>query len=178
MRFHTKLKRLFILILLCSLQANGQNAPEKKKLKPAEAVVRELYKLVTFNAGQTPDWQLVKSLFIDDAVIVLRTSRTGHSVFSREAFVHDFQDFILRARVDTTGFTEAIIPIKTFETGDIAQSFVVYEASIPGRNRAPQRGLDEFHLIRQDSTWRIVSIINEIPTQARPLPEGFTKLFE
>ncbi len=77
-----------------------------------EDVVREVYTLVSFEAGERPDWEKVKSLFIDDAVIVLRSSRTEHSIFSREGFVEDFNNFIDNSGVDKTGFLEKIIDIK------------------------------------------------------------------
>jgi hypothetical protein len=34
-----------------------------------------------------------------------------------------------------------------------------------------QTGLDSMHLIKVEGEWQIISIINEIPTPDRPLPE-------
>jgi len=61
--------------------------------------------------------------------------------------------------------------MKPMVFGDIATVLVLYEASIPGRNSPPQQGVDSFSLIKKDGGWRIVSIINEIPTPNRPIPE-------
>ncbi len=141
----------------------------------AEDVVREVYTLVSFEAGERPDWEKVKSLFIDDAVIVLRSSRTEHSIFSREGFVEDFNNFIDNSGVDKTGFLEKIIDIKPVTIGNIAYCTVIYEASIPGQQRPPQRGVDVFQLINKDGQWLIVSIINEIPNADRPIPDEFIK---
>ena len=60
--------------------------------------------LVTFEAGHQPDWEKVRSLFIQEAVIVLRTSRDSITRFSVEGFVNDFIRLIERAKVVETGF--------------------------------------------------------------------------
>ena len=164
----------FLSFCICTL-LNVQSTPGEDQLKTAEQVVTEIYNLVSFKAGETPDWEKVKSLFIDDAVVVLRTSFTQHSIFSREGFIDDFKNFIVKFRADTTGFTEKIVNIKTTVIGDIAHCFVVYDASIPTRKRPPQRGVDSFQLIKKDGNWRIVSIVNEIPTPNRPMPEDLLK---
>jgi len=136
----------------------------------AEGVVRELYDLVTFPAGETPDWERGRSLFLPEAVVVLRTSRTGNTVFSVEGWIQDFMTFIERANVTATGFVERIVRTQTTEFGDIAQVWVLYEAEIPGSGRPAQQGVDSFHLVRRDGQWLIASIVNEIPTPDRPVP--------
>lgn len=137
----------------------------------AESVVDELYALVTFDPGTTPDWDRVRALFIDEAVIVLRTSRTETSVFSVDGFVGDFVSFIDRVNAKETGFVERIIRTKSLVFGDIAHILVLYEAQIPGSERGPQQGVDSFQLVRKNGRWRIASVVNDIPTPDRPIPE-------
>ena len=137
-----------------------------------EAAIRSLYDLVTFPAGTSPDWEAVRNLFIPEAVIVLRSSRTAQSVFSVDGFVQDFVNFIERAEVIKTGFEEKIVSVRLTEFGDIAHAFVIYEARIPGKMPRPQTGVDSFQLIRQDGVWKIASIINELPGPDRPVPEA------
>ena len=50
----------------------------------------------------------------------------------------------------TTGFVETVVSVKTLEYGNIAHSYVVYEASILGSDRPPQRGLDSWHLMKKE----------------------------
>jgi hypothetical protein len=137
----------------------------------AEAVVRELYDLVTFPAGATPDWDRARTLFLPEGVVVLRTSRTETAVFSVEGWIQDFVTFIERANVTATGFVERIVRTHAVEFGDIAHVWVLYEAEIPGVGRTPQQGVDSFQLARRAGTWLIASILNEIPTPDRPVPE-------
>jgi hypothetical protein len=72
----------------------AQDGPPASGPGSAEAVVRELYDLVTFPAGATPDWDRGRSLFLPEGVVVLRTTRTATTVFSVEGWVQDFVDFI------------------------------------------------------------------------------------
>jgi len=148
----------------------GQDTPAEVD-GTAVAVVYELYDMVTFPAGTTPDWDDFRGLFLPGAVVVLRSSRTASSVFDLEGFIGDWLRFIEGSNIEETGFTERII--RTHETvfGDIAHVWVLYEAEIPGWGRPPQQGVDSFQLVRRPDGWRIASITNEIPTPERPIPD-------
>jgi hypothetical protein len=161
---------LIIFMLFLSQMTMAQQAGQERYLQEADSLVRKLYDLVTFEAGQSPDWEIVKSLFIKEAVIVLRTSRDSTTLFSVDGFVDDFKNFIARAKVEETGFAERIVRLKPMVFGDMAQVLVLYEASIPGSSRGPQQGVDNFLLIRKENRWWIVAITNEIPTPDNPLP--------
>lgn len=159
--------------LMCAvLLAQDRDSGAKNPLRTAHRVVSELYRLVTFKAGTSPDWDKVKSLFLEQAVVVLRTGRDKLSVFSVEGFVEDFVRFTERADVKEKGFTERIVRTKSTVYGDIAHILVLYEASIPGSARPPQRGVDSFQLIQKNGRWWIVSITNELVTADRPVPPG------
>jgi len=160
-----------ICVLVVFFSISPESLANDQPYAAPEDVVKLLYNLVTFDAGSTPDWDQVKSLFIDKGVVVLRTSRTDTTVFSVQGFVDDFVNFIERAQVIKTGFKEEIKRMKPMIFGDIATVLVLYEASIPGRKRPPQQGVDSFSLIKKDGRWWIVSIINEIPTPSRPIPQ-------
>jgi hypothetical protein len=144
--------------------------PASARSQTADAVVRELYDLVTFEAGTTPDWDRVRSLFLDEAVIVLRTSRTASEVMSLDGFIGDWLEFIERANVSETGFEEKIIRTVPLEFKDIAHVLVLYEAHIPGSPRPPQQGVDSFSLVRRDGAWLIAAVLNDIPDPQHPVP--------
>ncbi|KPK05166.1 MAG: hypothetical protein AMS20_07220 [Gemmatimonas sp. SG8_28] len=144
--------------------------PASARSQTADAVVRELYDLVTFEAGTTPDWDRVRSLFLDEAVIVLRTSRTANEVMSLDGFIGDWLEFIERANVSETGFEEKILRTVPLEFKDIAHVLVLYEAHIPGSPRPPQQGVDSFSLVRRDGAWLIAAVLNDIPDPQHPVP--------
>lgn len=168
-----KKKAVLMVTLLClCLTAAAQGTGNETTLNTAGGVVKALYKLVTFKAGTTPDWEKVKSLFIKEAVIVLRTSRQDNTVFSVDGFVADFVSFIDRAKVKQTGFTEKIVRMKTMVFKDIAHILVLYEAVVPGTAMPPQKGVDSIQLIKKKGRWWIAAITNEIPTPEHPVPEA------
>ena len=165
---------VFLSAFLC-LSVQAQTSSEENPLSTAEGVVAELYQLVTFEAGSTPDWEKVRSLFIDEAVIVLRTSWENITIFSVQGFIDDFVNFIERFKVEKTGFVEEIKRTKSMVFGDMAHILVLYEASIPGSERPPQQGVDSFSLIKKDGRWWIAAITNELPTPDNPLPAELRK---
>jgi len=141
----------------------------------AEDVVKALYRRVSFEAGKNVDWDQVKAMFIPEAVIVLRTSRTAMTVFDRDGFVGDFVRFITEAKLEDRAFEETILAIKTQETGEVARATVHYAARIPSDGRPAQQGIDVFLLMKKDGAWRIVSIVNEIVRPGVPVPEELRK---
>ena len=160
----------YMLIVILLFTSSLGEASEGNFLESPEGVVNELYQLVTFESGHTPDWNQVKSLFIDQAVVVLRTSRENTTIFSVQGFVDDFVNFIEKYNAKQTGFKEEIKRMKSKIFEDMAHIFVLYEASIPGSKRPPQQGLDSFLLIKKEGRWWIVAITNEIPKPDSPIP--------
>ena len=159
----------FAVPFVCAALA-AQEPPASTPFATPEAVVTELYDLVTFDAGSTPDWDRVRALFLDEAVVVLRTTRTQTTVFTVEGFVADFVQFIERANVVQTGFSEKIVRMKPWAFKDMAHVLVLYEASIPGSGRPAQQGIDSFSVIRRDGRWWIAAVTNDIPDSANPVP--------
>lgn len=119
---------------------------------PVGDVVAGLYTLVSATGGTMPDWDKVRALFLKEAVIVLRTSRTTLTPFSLE------------------GFIKKVVRMKVWEFGDMAHVLVLYEAMITGFPMAPQQGIDSWLLVRRDGRWLIAAATNELVTAARPIP--------
>lgn len=156
-------------LAVLALVVGPATAAAQAREPSAENLVRYLYDLVTFGAGETPDLEAIRGTFIPEAVIVLRTSRTASTVMSVDDFIADWERFLDEARVVETGFKEEVTALVPTVFGDIAHVLVLYESSIPGRLE-PREGVDSFHLVRKDSRWWIAGVLNEIPTPERPVP--------
>ena len=63
-----------------------------------EDVVAEIYELVSFGAGDTPDWDEVRSLFIPEAVIVLRTLVVTGVVLVMAGYLYGSHPFLTSER--------------------------------------------------------------------------------
>ena len=159
------MKTVSLLLILCSVSLSAKVSANSPK-----DLIEDLYASVSFVPGKLPDWKAVEAMFLENAIITLRTSRDNVSVFSVEAWVQDFKDFIIARKLETIGFNENIVGLTVFEYGDIAHALVVYEPRIPGITSSRQ-GIDSINLIRQNGEWKIVSILNELPTADRPIPD-------
>lgn len=159
-----------LALLLVTAPVAAQNPPPAPGLDTAEGVVRELYRLVCVEPGQSTDWEQVRALFIPEAVIVLRVSKDAMSTFSVQGWIDDFIAFNERARVVERGFTEKIVRLDATVFRDIANILVLYEAAITDSPRPPTRGVDSIDLVRTDGRWRIASIVNDLPTDQHPVP--------
>jgi hypothetical protein len=110
---------------------------------------------------------------VEEAVIVLRTSRDATSLFTVEEFIQDFKTFYQSPRLGELGFKEEVLKLESQVYHDMAFVAVLYAASILDSERPPQKGIDFWLLIRKDKAWRVVSITNEIVPPNGKLPEIF-----
>ncbi|MFH1942592.1 MAG: hypothetical protein ABIL68_10870 [bacterium] len=162
---------VFLAVILClTFQSLAQTTTDDP-LKTAEGLIKEIYNAVSLRPGVTLDWERVKSFFIKEAVVVIRTSRIATSVFSVEGFVQDFINFYANYPGANKGFTETILNMKSVVFGDMASILVLYEAHITGSPRPPEKGVDSWLLIQKDDRWWITAVTNEIVSPERPVPK-------
>ena len=166
---------MFVCATLILLTAGlGSAIAQEEKpdpyVKDPETLVRHLYDQVTFPAGKTPDWNYVRTLFLKEATVVMRTGRDRTDTFSLDGWILDFVNFINDRNVKKTGFEEKVVKTDSMVFGDIAHVLVLYTSYLPGVTKTPREGVDSFHLVKKDGRWWIVSILNEIPTKERPKP--------
>ncbi len=140
--------------------------------RSVEEVVRDVYALVSWTDGNTPDWEVVREVFIPEAIVVLRYP-PDLKVMSVDGFLLDWLRFQNQLEeTGVSGFLEAVTSATVTEFGDIAHVHVVYESSIPGTGRPARPGVDLWSLIRTDGQWKVVSVVNELPRDDLPVP-GF-----
>ena len=161
---------VWALMLICAF-AKGQDQPSSEE--QARAMIRQIYKEVSSDGTVLPDWDSIRSFFVDEAVIVLRTSREGNTQFTLEEFIQDFKDFYQNPALDNTGFREEVLQLKSHVYHDIAFIAVVYEARILNADRPPQKGIDFWLLARKEDSWKVVAVSNEIIRPGEDLPPPF-----
>lgn len=96
-------------VIFCFNICVAQTPSQTTDNKSPDDIVTRLYELVTFDSTATPNGDQVKSLFIDEAVIVLRTTRDSMSVLDKHEFVELFIRDSKKYHFDKTGFQEKII---------------------------------------------------------------------
>ena len=127
--------------LLLPLQITAQPETNPAEENP-EIMVRQIYREVSSDGEIMPDWDRVRSFFVEEALIVLRTSREGSTQFTLEEFIQDFNSFYQNPVLENSGFREEVLHVKSHVYHDIAFIGVVYEAKILNSERPPQKGTD------------------------------------
>lgn len=139
----------------------------------AERMIRQVYEDVSSDGSVLPDWDRIRSYFVDEAIVVLRTYRDGNTQFTLEEFIQDFKTFYQRPDLDDSGFREEVLQLKANVYHDIAFIAVIYEARILNSDRPPTKGIDFWLLANREGTWKVVSVVNEILRPGESLPPPF-----
>lgn len=159
-----------VVSMTLAAPAMAQTDEPADDLRSVEQVVRDVYDLVSWTDGNTPDWEVVREVFIRDAIVVLRYP-PDLKVMSVDGFLLDWLRFENQlAAAGVSGFQETVTSAETTEFGDVAHVSVVYESSIPGTARPARPGVDLWSLIRVDGRWKVVSVVNELPRDDLPVP--------
>jgi len=156
--------------MLASAQA-GQILVEEE----AVAMIKQIYTEVSGQSDEQVDWDKVSSFFVEDAVIILQTSREECTQMTLEEFIQDFKDFYSSPAVGESGFKEEVLKVKSRMYKDMAFIGVVYEASILDSERPPQKGIDFWLLQRMEPGWKIIAVTNQILLPGEEIPPMFDK---
>lgn len=157
------------LLLTTATKAQTQSASSEE----ASKMVRQIYKEVSSDGSALPDWDRIRSYFVDEAIVVLRTSQEANTQFTLEEFIQDFKDFYQRPGLKESGFKEEVLQLKANVYHDIAFIAVIYEARILNSDRPPSKGVDFWLLARRGGSWKIISVVNEILRPGEALPPPF-----
>ena len=172
MRSFIILTGMLCCFLLTSRPLMGQTSEDPASEEAVNTVI-QIYKTVSGDSKMAVDWEKVRSFFIDEAIIVLKTSPDGSTRFSVEEFIQDFKDFYDNPAVSESGFKEEVLGINAQVYGNAAAIGVLYEASVLNSERSPQKGIDFWLLSRQENSWKVLGVSNEIIAPGEPIPEIF-----
>ena len=159
-----------LIAVALAVPAQAQTDETADDLRSVEQVVRDVYDLVSWTDGNTPDWEVMREVFIPEAIVVLRYP-PDLKVMSVDGFLLDWLRFENQlAGAGVRGFQETVTSAMTTEFGDVAHVQVVYETSIPDTGRPARPGVDLWSLIRMEGRWKVVSVVNELPRDDLPVP--------
>ena len=147
------MKKILCILLLSTMFCTAKS---QKVFDDPELLVNALYQEVTFAPGESPNWDFAKSMFLDEAVVVLRYGPNNMTVFDVQGWVDDFVTFIREDGVSKTGFDEKILGMHSYIYGDIASINVLFESHIPGTDRRNQ-GVD---ISAHKEKWKMADRIN------------------
>ena len=166
------MKAALILAVLLPLNLIAQLNAQAKNEDP-ESMIKQIYVEVSSEEEQEVDWDKVRSFFVEEALIVLQTSRDESSQFTLEEFIQDFKDFYDSPAAKGSGFMEEVLKLRSQVYADMAFIAVVYEASILNSDRPPQKGIDFWLLQKKEDSWKVVAVTNQIIPPGEEIPAMF-----
>jgi hypothetical protein len=179
------------LLLLAALVASGCRAAEgpqpergsdaladvratEVRATEVRATLEELYAAFCFDAGEEPDWEAQRRIYLEGATFVppVRpgSARAGDDV---EGFLADFRAFAASEPYRSTGFHERIVAARIDVFGGVAHAFVTFEGFLPGEDAAETRGLDSIQLVHDGRRWRLASFATQYEGDGLELPPRF-----
>ena len=168
-----KTKALVITCFCLVLHMAGFGQQLQTPEEEAIAMVTQIYSEVSGTGEESVNWDKIRSFFVEEAVVVLRSSREATSQFTVEEFIQDFKTFYQTPRLGESGFKEEVLQLEAEVYYDMAFVAVVYAASILDSDRPAQKGIDFWLLIRKNNAWKVVSVTNETVPADGKLPTIF-----
>jgi len=123
------MKTILILAVLLPLQIQAQIEVPASPEDP-ESMIKQIYTVVSSEGDKEVDWDEVRSFFVEEAIVVLQTSRDGSTQFTLEEFIQDFKNFYASPAAKGSGFKETVLRTRSHVYADMAYVGVVYEAQI------------------------------------------------
>ncbi len=168
------------IIFLCSfcclfVPSAGFGQQAQSHEEEAIAMISRIYDDVSGTGEDAVDWERIRSYFVDEAIVVLRTSREATSQFTVDEFIQDFRNFYRSPRLGDAGFKEEVLQLEAEVYYDMAFVAVLYASTILDSEGPPQQGIDFWLLTRKEDTWKVVSVTNEFVRPGEALPGIFEK---
>lgn len=172
--------KFFFLPLIFCLGFNNlifsrtDSIPAKPRdVESIDAIIKALYDVISGPAGEVRNWDRMRSLFLQEAMMVptgyKRNDTAFYKVINPETYIS-----VIGPGLISAGFFETEISHKTEQYGNIAQVFSTYESRNKKEDVKPfMRGINSIQLWYSGSRWYIVSIIWLGETPSNPLPSKY-----
>ncbi len=166
------MKAAYILAVILPLNFLAQLNAQTKNEDP-ESMIKQIYTEVSSEGNKEVDWDKVRSFFVEEAIVVLQTSRDESTRFTLEEFIRDFKEFYASPAAMGSGFKEKVLKTRSHVYADMAYIGVVYEAQILNSDRPAQKGIDYWLLQRMEKGWKVIAVTNQIIPPGQEIPAMF-----
>lgn len=171
-RLWTRLLPLTLAAAACAPRTPPGFAPSPSSA--IDTTLALLYQSFSFEKGQEPQWNVMRSLFLDGASFVDPISDSARpKAIGVEAFIANFREAVLHAPAFREGLQERIVAARVDRFGHIAHAYVTFEGLVPGERRVQTRGVDSIQLVLSDSRWMVASFTTQYEKKDLPLPSRF-----
>lgn len=171
---------LILLIAIVFLSINSVAGKDTVIAKPADvesidAVIKALYDVISGAAGETRNWDRMRSLFLPEGKLVATGVNPAGELVKR---VMTVEDYITRNGpiLEKNGFFEKEIYRKQEVYGHIAHCFSTYESRRNATDVEPfVRGINSIQLYFDGKRWWILSVFWQSENKDLPIPKEYLK---
>lgn len=157
---------LVLLIALASCASTRPAAPLRtESLTPTEteqvgSLLEKLYQSFSYGEGEEPDWELMRSVFVDGAQFVTEPpAGEAPNPQSVDEFISSWKASIRSSISPRPANDEWITGTRINKLGQLIRVDVAFQA-IKTNDPAPRKqGLDSLVLANVDGVWRILTFI-------------------
>jgi len=148
------------------------DSPASETEKAITQAVLNAYAAISFPKGETPDYDALRAIFTEDAVLQNYRNDTLES-FSINDFVTGF-----KAGIDSgemTAFQEEELGGKTEYFGKIGHRISAYASYFEGSSEIGEKGVNSFQLLKENGQWLVSAIIWDVEKEGQAIPEKYIK---
>ncbi|MCE7995220.1 MAG: hypothetical protein HEP71_24795 [Roseivirga sp.] len=156
---------VFLLTLIScesgrSDQSLRSESPSQDETEQIDRLLRDLYQSFSYDSGVEPDWELMRSVFIEGAQFVTEAvAGAPPQPQTIEDFISSWQHSIRNSASPPLKTSERIIETTARKTGRLIYVDVVFQASKSGDPSPRKPGLDSLILVNVDGVWKVLSFI-------------------
>lgn len=161
----------FLLILLYAPATFAQEANPEDVSSP-DVIVQTLYDIISTPAGEAPDWDRWRTLFIPEARLIAISSnesgRNSYFTWTYEEYVSQVGPYFLE-----NPFYEVEVSHTSERFGNLVHRFSTYESYRALGLEPFSRGINSIQLLHMDNRWWIVTIFWQSESDSLPLPKKY-----
>lgn len=167
---------LSLVLALISSPLAAQAAPPTPRpsdVKSMDAIMAALYDVISGPAGQSRDWDRMRSLFVPGARLIPAIYRPDSVPRLRELSVEDYIK-MSGPWLEKNGFFETEVARQVEQYGGVVHVFSTYDSRHKAEDPKPfARGINSIQLFDDGQRWWIVTILWEGERPNNPIPEKY-----
>ncbi len=148
---------------------------ETKDVESIDAIIAALYNVISGPAGESRNWDRMRSLFLPEGRLIATAVRPTGEVVKRVLTV---EDYITQSGpvLEKNGFFEKEIHRKQEVYGHIAHCFSTYEARRTATDAEPfMRGINSIQLYNDGKRWWILTVFWQTENKDLLIPKEYLK---
>lgn len=142
-----------------------------------ESIITALYESISFEPGSEPDWNRLRSLFLDSGRLVPRRPGAMPEIQSMnvEGFISLSEPVLRTGQFLRRGFIEREIARHIDHFGGVVHVWSTYQSSFADGGQPFTRGINSIQLVYHHERWWVLTIFWEDESSAAQIPPEYLK---